>query len=369
HHFNETDKNPIANLKFDNNKWLALPLKINNVIIFVFFHINFIANGISLANIFEIADKTEYENKIPDAILVLGGEDGEEKAITNFYQDKKNNIIIGYFNNNEDFDYFSYVKKMLMIIFSIKNLQNDKLAVKGLLLNILLKNGKTFNLLWVGDTYSGKFYLEEKLTALLKNEVKRIKIIFNDIGYLGYKDTELRAFGTETGTFLKIKALGNENNYYSDLKKTIERSIFLSAASENNDNDVRVVTPMNSFWNVNIGWKIDYMILITNEVSNGKLMTGNNLTLFNDVYTAKKTFTEVRKSVAYNKKERNEDSFFFNEYGNDNDRRKKMENLADRIFEDAFKTGVLMGKVTLKPNKDSPEIIAAKNITDLILKQ
>ncbi|GMO63746.1 MAG: hypothetical protein Ta2D_10600 [Rickettsiales bacterium] len=365
--FLEVNENPINNLTFDNKKWLCLPLKVGNLLILVYFSMEFLANGVSLSNIFEIGDRIDWTEGDPDAILVFGGEEKDNKEVKSvFYEDKKNKVIVGYFNNNPNIDYFSSIKRMLMIIFSIKNLNNNKLAIKGLLLNILLKNGKTINLLLAGDTYSGKFFLESKINSLMGDNIKRTKIIFNDIGYLGYKGKEVYAFGTETGSFLKMKGLNSRDNYYSTLKQIISRSIFLYSDNENADKDIRIVTTMNSFHSVNSGYKIDYIINLTNT-SKGHIKM-DALEIFNDAYIAKKHFTASNKTTAYNKKERIEDVFFFYEFGNVEKRKEKMEELVDKIFDDLLKSNTIVAEVALLPNVFTSEIVASKSITDLILK-
>ena len=52
------------------------------------------AQGVTMCNLFELADLEECQNRKPDLIYVYGNKDKEDRAV--FYQDKANDIMIGY---------------------------------------------------------------------------------------------------------------------------------------------------------------------------------------------------------------------------------------------------------------------------------
>jgi nitrogen regulatory protein PII-like uncharacterized protein len=68
------------------------------------------AHGVTLCNLFEIATEEEYRGKKPDIVYVLGARDDNEKIQTVFYDDKENDIMLGYVNYNEAIDYLLYEK-------------------------------------------------------------------------------------------------------------------------------------------------------------------------------------------------------------------------------------------------------------------
>ena len=56
------------------------------------------SQGIALCNLFELAREEEYMNRRPDILYIYGVKDFENEMKTVFYNDKENNMIIGYAN-------------------------------------------------------------------------------------------------------------------------------------------------------------------------------------------------------------------------------------------------------------------------------
>lgn len=69
---------------------------------------NFMAQGVTLCNLFELAKKEEYLNKKTDIIYMYGVKEFHTEMRTEFFKDLQNNIMIGYVNFNEDINYFGY---------------------------------------------------------------------------------------------------------------------------------------------------------------------------------------------------------------------------------------------------------------------
>ena len=75
--FPETKHNPIEDLKFDSEQWFCYPDKVGDLLAFVYFNVAFMAQGVALCNLFELASEEEYRNRKPDIIYVYGYEDGK----------------------------------------------------------------------------------------------------------------------------------------------------------------------------------------------------------------------------------------------------------------------------------------------------
>ena len=58
-----------------------------------------------------MASPDEFIGKKPDLIYVCGYDDGETNQC--FYEDKDNDIVVGYLSLADEFDYFGYMKKMI----------------------------------------------------------------------------------------------------------------------------------------------------------------------------------------------------------------------------------------------------------------
>ena len=69
--FPETDVNPLEDLKFDEENWLCYPAKVGDYLCFVYFNVKFMAQGVTLCNLFDLADEMEYRNRKPDMIYLL----------------------------------------------------------------------------------------------------------------------------------------------------------------------------------------------------------------------------------------------------------------------------------------------------------
>ena len=58
--FPEINYNPIEDKKFDPDQWFCYPAKVGDLLAFVYFNVAFMAQGVTLCNLFELADESEY---------------------------------------------------------------------------------------------------------------------------------------------------------------------------------------------------------------------------------------------------------------------------------------------------------------------
>lgn len=121
------------------------------------------AHGVTLCNLFELAAENEYKEKKPDIIYVFGGRDDSKEPETVFYDDKENNIMLGYVSYSDIIDYFGYMKKMTLTLHNLIMIKNGCLPIHGAMVNIRTKDDRTANIVIMGDSGAGK---SESLEAL-----------------------------------------------------------------------------------------------------------------------------------------------------------------------------------------------------------
>ena len=81
-----------------------LPCKVGKLLCFVYFNTKFMAQGVTLCNLFELADESEYRHNKPDLVYVYGYEDGKKDQ--SFFQDDKNDMMVAKLSASDEFDYF-----------------------------------------------------------------------------------------------------------------------------------------------------------------------------------------------------------------------------------------------------------------------
>ncbi|MBR0385719.1 MAG: hypothetical protein IJI05_04145, partial [Erysipelotrichaceae bacterium] len=73
--FEETDVNPLRNSRINYNDYFCFPIKVSDLLCFVYFHRDFMANGLSLANLFELATEEDCVQRKPDLLCIFGNPD------------------------------------------------------------------------------------------------------------------------------------------------------------------------------------------------------------------------------------------------------------------------------------------------------
>jgi hypothetical protein len=331
--FNEVFKNPIENLQFDCNEWLCFPVKIGNMLSFVYFHSDFMAQGLSLSNLFQMADEHEYKNKKPDLILIFGAKNGNKEIEYPFYVDKKNDIIVGFLNHNEKIDYFGYMKKMLLTIFNIKMIERGNLPIHGAMVHIVFKNGSKKNIVLMGDSGAGKSESLEAFRQLAGEHIEYMKTIFDDMGYFKIKNGKVYASGTEIGAFIRLDDLDKEYAY-----KTMDRSIFINPDKTNS----RIVIPISTFDIINKDYEVEYFLYANNYEDK------QEIEFFDSVENAKKIFVNGARMAKGTTQEIGlTTSFFANPFG-PVQRMEETNKLIDIFFDTLFKNGVKIGQIRTK---------------------
>lgn len=333
--FRRAESNPFDNLDLDPDEWLCYPAKVGFVIIFVFFHKKFIGLGSALANLFELSKDHEL-NKKPDAIYFFGVDEHSlnfKTPKTIFFDDKENGLMLGFVPNSDEYGYFGYLKKMMLTLHNIIVMKKRMLPVHGAMVRISLKSGKERNILLVGDSGAGKSESLEAFRILSRNHLRDMQIIFDDMGSLSIEGNELKAYGTETGAFVRLDDL-QPGFVYGNM----DRSIIMSPEKIN----ARAVLPITTMKEVLEGYRPDIIVYANNYDS---VQDNNYLEYFRDWKTA---FTVFKKGARMSKGTTAEsgltESYFANPFGPPQ-YKELHESLAEKYFQFFFNDSIKVGEI------------------------
>lgn len=330
--FQEHHQNPLENIILNEDDWFVFPAKVGAMLTFVYFHKDFMAQGIGLSNLFELAKESEYIGKKPDIIYVFGYPDGEEEKRTFYYKDKKNDILIGYANYCDDIDYFGYMKKMLLTLHNVKQIENKRLPIHGAMVNIVLKNGKESNIIIMGDSGAGKSESLEAFRTLNESYIRHMRVIFDDMGFLKKEaDGSIKGYGTEIGAFVRIDDLDPAYAY-----EQLDRGIYSNPDKIN----ARVTIPISTYEIISKGYKVDIMLYANNYEDASK-----KISFYDDLDKAIQVFEDgARKAKGTTTEKGLVKSYFANPFGPVQER-SETEILVREYFKDMKNNGVQIGEI------------------------
>lgn len=331
--FQEHTINPLKGVILNEDDWFLYPAKVGTMLTFIYFHKDFMNQGFTLCNLFELAKESEYIGKKPDIIYLFGYEDGHEDKRTFYYKDKENDILIGYANHSNEIDYFGYMKKMLLTLHNIKQMENGFLPIHGAMVNIILKNGTEANIVIMGDSGAGKSESLEAFRTLNETYIRHMRVIFDDMGILKKEeDGTITGYGTEVGAFVRVDDL--EPSYTFE---QLDRGIFMNPDKIN----ARVTIPITPYDVIMNGYKVDYMLYANNyeDLGEQKIKFFDNLEDAIPVFEAgarraKGTTTETGLVKSY----------FANPFGPVQEK-DLAKDLIYKYFEDMYNNGVQIGQI------------------------
>ncbi|GIM30325.1 hypothetical protein CPJCM30710_29910 [Clostridium polyendosporum] len=332
--FTETFANPLSNAKINIDHWFCYPAKIGELIAFLYFHRDFMDHGITLCNLFEMARAEEYRGKKPDVVYLFGAREEGDTLKTVFFDDKENDIMLGYVNHNEAVDYFGYMKKMSLTLHNLIMIKRGYLPIHGAMVNIVLKNGKTANVVIVGDSGAGKSESLEAFRALSEEYVSDMTIVFDDMGSLKEKGGKILGYGTEIGAFVRLDDLDQGYAF-----KEIDRSIFMNPDKTN----ARLVMPVSSYKEIVKGYAVDIFLYANNYE---KVEAGVKAI---EYFETSEAAIEVFKAGARMAKGTTTEtglvkSYFANPFG-PAQKQNETDILLDQYFGKLFETGVKVGQI------------------------
>lgn len=355
--FAEHKENPLKNIVLNEDDWFVYPAKVGSMLTFVYFHKDFMVHGVGLSNLFELARETEYIGKKPDIIYVFGYPDGYEEKRTFYYKDKENDILIGYANYCDDIDYFGYMKKMLLTLHNVKQIDQNRLPIHGAMVNIVLKNGKESNIVIMGDSGAGKSESLEAFRTLNEKYIRHMRVIFDDMGFLRKEeDGTIKGYGTEIGAFVRIDDLDPAYAY-----EQLDKGIYTNPDRIN----ARVTIPISTYEVISKGYKVDFMLYANNYEE-----TDQKIVFFDDLDKAIEVFEAgARKAKGTTTEKGLVKSYFANPFGPVQEQ-KETEVLVRQFFKDMENNGVKIGEIHTSlaidgKSKDGPRE-AAEELFELI---
>jgi hypothetical protein len=345
--FEKVESNPFEKVKINKDEWLCYPAKVGHLIIHVYFHNKFINLGASLANLFDIVEGSEL-NKKPDAIYLYGVDkeeiDGIGKSNIIFYEDKENDIMLATVPRDDVYGYFGYLKKMMLTLHNIICIKKGMMPIHGAMVRVMLKNGKKANIMIVGDSGAGKSESLEAFRTLSSDFLRDMTIIFDDMGSLKIEDGKVKAYGTETGAFVRLDdlqpgfAFGN-----------LDRSIIMSPQKIN----ARAVMPITTLKEVQEGHDIDFFLYANNyEVIKDNLPY---LKKYDNIDEAYKVFEKGARMAKGTTSEKGiTESYFANPFGAPQYKHLH-DPLARKYFEALFENNIFVGQLRTQLGVDGFE--------------
>lgn len=332
--FLETSENPLSGSHINSEEWFCYPAKVGELLAYVYFHRDFMSHGISLCNLFDLATAEECRGVKPDIIYVFGAKDDEDELKTCFYDDEKNNIMLGYANYSEEIDYFGYMKKMILTLHNIIMIKRGYMPIHGAMVNVVLKNGKEANIVIMGDSGAGKSESLEAFRALSEEYISDMTIIFDDMGVFKNVDGVIKGYGTEIGAFVRLDDLDQGYAF-----KEIDRSIFMNPDKIN----ARLLMPVCKYDDIIKGYDVDLFLYANNYdgVDDGE----NSIEYFNNPEEAKKIFKAGARMAKGTTTENGlVESYFANPFG-PVQKKEEMDLIIDKYFEDMFNNKVKVGQI------------------------
>lgn len=332
--FLETSENPLSGSHINSEEWFCYPAKVGELLAYVYFHRDFMSHGISLCNLFDLATAEECRGVKPDIIYVFGAKDDEDELKTCFYDDEKNNIMLGYANYSEEIDYFGYMKKMILTLHNIIMIKRGYMPIHGAMVNVVLKNGKEANIVIMGDSGAGKSESLEAFRALSEEYISDMTIIFDDMGVFKKVDGVIKGYGTEIGAFVRLDDLDQGYAF-----KEIDRSIFMNPDKIN----ARLLMPVCKYDDIIKGYDVDLFLYANNYdgVNEGE----NSIEYFNNPEEAKKIFKAGARMAKGTTTENGlVESYFANPFG-PVQKKEEMDLIIDKYFEDMFNNKVKVGQI------------------------
>ena len=354
--FTETYQNPIKEFIKKDNEWICMPCKVGTLLLFAYFHRDFIGGAVAVPNLFEMATMKECINRKPDCIVLFGNPDG--KNDTTFYHDKKENIWIGKISAADVIEYFGYVKKMFLTLHNLAVMQKGYLPIHGAMIKLYLKDGSEKNIMFMGDSGAGKSETIEALTTIAKEEIVNQVVVFDDMGSIHINENgKIVAQGTEIGAFVRLDDLDKGTAY-----RDMDRSIFFNPESAN----ARVVVPAAPYNVVIDQHHIDCFMYANNYTD------ARGLRKFETMEEAMPVFVEGKRFALGTTQEKGiSKTFFANPFG-PMQRQKECEPLIEQMFEQLFKQNIFVGEIYTclgLPNKGDNGIMeAAKALLELVTK-
>lgn len=349
--FSAVSENPIAKFHGQQDEWYCFPAKIGESLAYIYFHRDYFASGISLANLFEVAPAQEVEGHKPDLILLFGL-DQTEGNVCHYYHDNANNIWVGEVPYNDKTTYFGYMKKMCLTLHNLHSIYQGRLPIHGSMVHINFANGQQKNVIFFGDSGAGKSESIEALQEIADDQIINIETIFDDMGSFAVTtDGQVYAQGTEIGAFVRLDDLSSAVAF-----NNMDRGIYLNPDQKN----ARVIIPADSYSRVITNHPIDMWVYANNYSQKIGIYR------FKTQEEAKKTFIAgKRKALGTTDEVGMSTTFFANPFGPVQEQ-ERTQPLIDQVFKRLFAKDIYVGEIYTHLGNDKSKSSLQQSAQELL---
>jgi len=336
--FERIDQNPIEKFEVSPHEWLCYPAKVGPLLILAYVQEKFYELGMSLCNLFELADD-EFLNRPVDAVFLFGAPgtslDDLAPMPTVFYDDLENGIIAAACPNRDQFGYFGYLKKMVLTLHNIKIMKLGRMPFHGALVRIVTTGNRTLTILIIGDTGTGKSETLEAFRGIGEELIEEMTIIADDMGSLDIDSAgKVIGYGTEIGAFVRLDDLQPGYAFGQ-----LDRAIIMNPNQVNS----RVVLPVTTYENVIKGHSVD-MVLYANNYEE----IDEDHPIIEQFATPDEALHVFREGTAMSKGTTTSTglvhTYFVNMFGAVQ-YKSVHEEIAKRFFDSFFKQGIFIGQM------------------------
>lgn len=330
------EKRILQKFYLDRDEWFAIPMKVGRLLSIVYVQKEYLALGAGLFNLFEMATPEEFTKEKPDAVVFFGLDESifEDDEKLGFVA-KEDDVYYGLIPNNPQIDYFGYMKKMMLTLHNIIQIEKKALPVHGAFAKIRVGGKKSANIMLIGDSGAGKSETLEAINKLPKELACDFDILIDDMGSLHFnKEGKLMAIGTEIGAFVRLDDLQPGYAY-----STMDRSIFMNPNIVN----ARVIVPQMSYEEISKSTRVDFVFYINNYEEISELTPA--IELFEDLDEAYAVFSEGKRMAKGTTGEVGlTTTYFANPFGAVQ-LKEEHEKIARKTFEKMKETGVQIGMI------------------------
>lgn len=257
--FEPVAQNPLDFVDIVPGEWLCYPAKVGPLLVFVYVHEKFYELGLSLCNLFELADDDFLERSV-DAIYLFGAPGDALESLapmpTVFYDDAAHDMLIAACPNKDQYGYFGYLKKMVLTLHNIKVMKMGRMPYHGAMARVAVKGRRAATILVIGDTGAGKSETLEALRSIGENQIEEITIIADDMGALELdSEGNIIGYGTEVGAFVRLDDLPPGYAFGQ-----LDRAIIMNPSQTN----ARVILPVTNYGHVVKGCPVDVVLYANN---------------------------------------------------------------------------------------------------------
>ncbi|MBU4440375.1 MAG: hypothetical protein KJ779_12460 [Firmicutes bacterium] len=330
------DKRILQKFYLDCDEWFAIPMKVGRLLAIVYVQKEYLALGAGLFNLFEMATPEEFTKEKPAAVVFFGLDEVlfEEDEKLGFVT-KEDDVYYGLIPDLPQIDYFGYMKKMMLTLHNIIQIEMKAMPVHGAFAKIRVGGKKSANVMLIGDSGAGKSETLEAINKLPKELACDFDILIDDMGSLHFnKEGELMAVGTEIGAFVRLDDLQPGYAY-----STMDRSIFMNPNIVN----ARVIVPQMSYEEISKSTRVDFVFYINNyeEISEA----APPIELFDDLDEAYAVFSEGKRMAKGTTGEVGiTTTYFANPFGAVQ-LKEEHEKIAKKTFKKMKETGVQIGMI------------------------